>query len=36
MEIPIFYDIIYVAKSVFEISLMFFGIQALRTYMRRL
>ena len=36
MEIPIFYDIIYIAKSGVEISLMIFGIKALQTYMRRL
>ena len=36
MEIPIFYDILYVVRSLAEIVLIYFGVKALQTYMRRL
>tara|TARA_R100000458_G_scaffold50080_1_gene50059 strand:+ start:231 stop:341 length:111 start_codon:yes stop_codon:yes gene_type:complete len=36
MEIPIFYDILYVIRSFAEIVLIYFGVKALQTYMRRL
>jgi len=36
MDIPIFYDFIYVIASISEIVLIYFGIRALQTYMRRL
>jgi len=36
MEIPIFYDFIYILRSLAEIIFIYFGIKALQTYMRRL
>tara|TARA_R100000700_G_scaffold39912_1_gene53941 strand:+ start:1042 stop:1152 length:111 start_codon:yes stop_codon:yes gene_type:complete len=36
MDIPIFYDFIYIIRSFAEIVLIYFGVKALQTYMRRL
>ena len=35
MEMPIFYDILYVVRSFAEIILIYVAIKALKTYMRR-
>ena len=36
MDIPIFYDILYIIRTVAEVSLFCVAIMALKTYMRRL
>ncbi len=32
----IFYDILYVIKTIAEITIIYYGVKALQTYMRRL
>ena len=36
MDIPIFYDILYIIRTIAEVSFFYVAILALRTYMRRL